>query len=498
MAGNTENPRNAQTYSRITDPLAKRPHEIAPDGPHTRECTGYENLSFGTSLGTQEATNGQAFQLNDDRFRHTAIIGRTGSGKSNLVHQMEREDIRNGAGVFVLAAHEEDALYPLACVPEERLGDVVLLDFSNPAFLPRMNPLDVDASDPLDRDKAVEDALELLTTDNHFDWAGPRFEKMTRDGLSLLLRSPREEDHAIANLARMYVEPEYVKELLKYCTDRHTFDQWVKLFPQAAKSSDNGELVHWFSSKVSRFAHDHTLRHVFGPGHSTVNFADVVDGGKVLIAYVPEDRIGKRAARSICKMLTMRLRDAIMGRASRCSGWTGLNLDLYRGSAQSHEDGLEPFFVYIDEFAKFATNDFEALLAESRKQRVGFVLSFQTLSQTRTLDVRTGTVGSLEQAILGNIGSFICYPMGEPDVRLLADQLDVSATELRWIRRYRPLARLMQGNQPTSAAALAVGLAPEPDNPTAPRRVARSMVTSKTWTTVDGGPVEEYLTALWA
>ena len=52
----------------------------------------------------------QRVQLNEDRFRHTAIIGRTGSGKSNQLLQMEREDIRNGAGVAIIAAHEEDAM----------------------------------------------------------------------------------------------------------------------------------------------------------------------------------------------------------------------------------------------------------------------------------------------------------------------------------------------------------------------------------------------------
>ncbi len=127
------------------------------------------------------------------------------------------------------------------------------------------------------------------------------------------------------------------------------------------------------------------------------------------------------------------------------------------------------------------------------------MLSFQTLSQARTLDVRTGQVGQLEQSILGNVGSVVCFPMGEPDVRLLSDQLDVSTTDLRWIRRYRPLARLMRHNQPAKAQPLPVALAPAPDNPTAPRRVARSMVASGTWAEVEGASGNEaYLRMLYA
>ena len=50
----------------------------------------YERISFGITLGECEGRS--VFQLNEDRFRHTAIIGRTGSGKSNQLLQMERED----------------------------------------------------------------------------------------------------------------------------------------------------------------------------------------------------------------------------------------------------------------------------------------------------------------------------------------------------------------------------------------------------------------------
>lgn len=250
---------------------------------------------------------------------------------------------------------------------------------------------------------------------------------------------------------------------------------------------------------MSRFASDRTLAHVFGAGRSTVDMADVVDKGKVLIAYVPEDRIGAKAARTICKWLAMQLRDAIMGRTARMGGWSGLNLGLYEGRSQERMPTPDPFFVYVDEFAKFATSDFEALLAESRKQRVGFVLSFQTLSQTRTLDYHTGVVGGLEQAILGNVGSFVCYPMGVPDAGLLASQLGTGESELARIRRYRPLARLCMDNQPCEPITLDVSLSPAPGNPSAPRRVARGMVLSGTWAEVDGSTCgQAFLRALYA
>ena len=83
----------------------------------------FNNISLGVTLGNRVDTGQQVFQFNEDRFRHTIVIGRTGSGKSNHVLQMEREDVRSGAGLAIIAAHEEDAVYPLnvgARRPDER------------------------------------------------------------------------------------------------------------------------------------------------------------------------------------------------------------------------------------------------------------------------------------------------------------------------------------------------------------------------------------------
>ena len=492
---------NRPSHSQVDSDLAaflELTEEFEHNLPDSREAssgaldhcgdTPYDNLSFGVTIGTHCESGRELFQFNEDRYRHLAIFGRTGGGKSNHVQQMEREDVRNGAGVFILAAHEDDALYPLSCVPEERLGDVVFIDASNPEYLPRMNPLDVDFRDKAAVSKAVEDVLELLTMDCHYDWAGPRFEQYLRNGLGLMMMDPSMERRSIAELNEMYTNPERVKELLKYCTDKGIYDFWTKTFPQAQRSNEGGEVNSWFLAKVSRFATDCTLRHFFGPGKSTINVKEVVDRGMILVAYVPENRIGPIAARTICKWLVMQLRDSIMNRRTEPGGWTGLDYGMYeRGRSSAHRPGA-PFFVYVDEFSKFAGPDFEGLLAEARKQNVGFVLSTQTLSQTRTFDKWTGEAGKLEEAILGNVGSMICYPMGIKDAELLSRQFDVDVDKLKRIERYRPLARLCIDNQVARPGTLEVCLRPEPDNPTAARRIAKSHVLSGAWVEVENAP----------
>ncbi|MDO4405441.1 MAG: DNA-directed RNA polymerase subunit alpha C-terminal domain-containing protein, partial [Atopobiaceae bacterium] len=90
------------------------------------------------------------------------------------------------------------------------------------------------------------------------------------------------------------------------------------------------------------------------------------------------------------------------------------------------------------------------------------------------------------EAVLGNVGSYICYPVGARDAEVMARQFDVDVRQLRNIRRYEPVVRLCMGNQSESLTTLAVGRRPEPDNASAPRRIAERMVRSNAWLPVEG------------
>ena len=65
-----------------------------------------------------------------DRRQHMYVIGKTGTGKSALIHNMIVQDISNGEGVCVIDPHGELIEDVLAEIPENRLKDVV---YFNPA-----------------------------------------------------------------------------------------------------------------------------------------------------------------------------------------------------------------------------------------------------------------------------------------------------------------------------------------------------------------------------
>ena len=433
----------------------------------------YERISFGITLG--ECEERSVFQLNEDRFRHTAIIGRTGSGKSNQLLQMEREDIRNGAGVAIIAAHEEDALYPLMCVPEDRIDDVVIIDPTNTRLLPCLNPLDVDTNDRAAVSKAVSDCTELLKSQCQHDWAGPRFDAMARLGLETMLDPGFPDEPHLGLLERLFTDADYTSSVRANLKDERLVQQW-RLEAGSRRSSDAEDRVAWFLAKVAPFESDRVLRSIFGPGKRTIDIKQIVDEGKILIAYLPVARIGIEAATLLRTWLVHELKDAILARGETDGGgyWG------FCGGNPAKPD-LAPFFVYIDEFAEHATPDFAALLAEARKYRVGFVLAFQNLAQMRALDVKTGTESDrLRETVLGNVGTMICYPVGSPDVMILVRQLNVGFDQVTDIERYHPLAQICMDNQPL-LCTLDVPLMPAGDDPEMPKRIAEEQIIHNRW-----------------
>ena len=227
---------------------------------------------------------------------------------------------------------------------------------------------------------------------------------------------------------------------------------------------------------------------MFGPGKSTIDIQQIVNEGKILVAAIPEARIGRDVAQLLSSWLVACLHDAILNRGcSACETRVGKgdrfgssDLGIF-GETANDLDILEPFFVYIDEFAKFASSKFESLFAEARKYRVGFVLSLQTLSQVRILDRASGLESNLAQAILGNVGSIICYQVGLADSSYIAEQFGIDAEKVRRIERYRPLARLCLDNQLSQPLTLIIGPKPEPDRPNVPKRIARRHIGRRIW-----------------
>ena len=77
----------------------------------------------------------------NDRMRHVYVIGKTGMGKTTLLHQLIASDIQAGRGLALIDPHGDLADAILDTVPAQRTNEVVLFDAGDREYAVAFNPL---------------------------------------------------------------------------------------------------------------------------------------------------------------------------------------------------------------------------------------------------------------------------------------------------------------------------------------------------------------------
>src|SRR5262249_16751196 len=131
---------------------------------------------------------GVAFGIRQrDRRLHTYCLGKTGTGKSTLLHIMLAQDIANGQGFALFDPHGALIHRVVQLATLQRPRDTVFLDIADPSLLLHFNPL---ANVPPDKQAlAVAGLVETFKKLWSDDW-GPRLEHILRNVLFTLTESP--------------------------------------------------------------------------------------------------------------------------------------------------------------------------------------------------------------------------------------------------------------------------------------------------------------------
>ncbi len=120
------------------------------------------------------------------RKHHLYVLGRSGSGKTNLLKNLARQDITDGNGLAVIDPHGDLIDYLVEHVAG-REEEVTLLDFGNREYLPVLNPLDLDIRDDFDLTLAVEEFIDLVERQSYHEFYGPRFQDLVRLAIESVL-----------------------------------------------------------------------------------------------------------------------------------------------------------------------------------------------------------------------------------------------------------------------------------------------------------------------
>src|SRR3989344_8090895 len=111
-----------------------------------------------TNFRNQERTFGIKRK---DRRQHTYIIGKTGTGKTNLQRNLVIQDIHNGEGVCVIDPHGEFVEGLLKTIPPHRVNDVVYFNPVDTEYPIGFNVLEV--FDPQYKHLVTSDLMGIFT-----------------------------------------------------------------------------------------------------------------------------------------------------------------------------------------------------------------------------------------------------------------------------------------------------------------------------------------------
>ena len=350
-------------------------------------------LTEGLLLGVNEyrGVKKQIRLADDDRRRHIYVIGSTGMGKSVLLGNMAYQDMMDGKGFAFLDPHGDVVESLLSKVPPERVDDVIYFDPGNMEFPMGMNMFEYETSDQ--KDFIVQEGINMLYSlydPTHQGFFGPRGEHMFRNAALLLMSDPN--GATFVDIPRVFIDPSFVAEKLKYVTDRNVYDYWTKEFPASQKSNDAGEVTTWFVSKWGPFLSNMMMRNILGQVKSGFNIREVMDGRKILLVNLSKGKMGELNSKLLGMILVMKFQTAAMAR---------VNIP---------EDERVDFSLYVDEFQNFSTESFESILSEARKFRLSLVIANQFMTQL-TEKIREG--------ILGNVGTLISGRLGITDAQMM-------------------------------------------------------------------------------
>jgi uncharacterized protein DUF87 len=326
-----------------------------------------------------------------DRQRHFYIVGQTGVGKSWLLADMALQDIKAGHGVCFIDPHDTFESI-LERIPKDRVDDVIYFDPSMTERPMGFNVMECEREDQKDFvTSSIINLMYKLYDPYKTGIVGPRFEHAIRN---IMLTVMSEPGATFIEIVRCLTDQDYVKELLPKVKDPMVKRYWTD---QIAQTSDfhKSEVLDYIVSKFGRFITNTMMRNIIGQSTSSFDFRKAMDEGKILIINLAKGTIGEENSAFLGLILIPKILIAAMSRQ-----------DI-------PEEKRKDFYLYVDEFQNFATQDFAVILSEARKYHLNLTVANQFISQMDD---------EVKNAVFGNVGTISSFRLGVSDAGFLTKQ----------------------------------------------------------------------------
>jgi len=332
------------------------------------------------------------FTSDDDRRRHMYIVGQTGTGKSWLLSSLILQDIYAGKGIALLDPHGATVEQVLERIPPERAEDVILFNPADTDFPFGLNILE--HKNEYEKHEIVNGFLGLMKKmydPNDQGIVGPRFERAVRNAMLLVMS---EASSTLVEVLRALSDENFARTFFDKIEDDEVRNYWENEMANTERK-DKSEIMGWLTSKFDRFVTNIAIRHIVGQSSSSFNFREVMDNKKILLINLSKGLIGEENAQFLGLVLIPKILRAALSRE-----------DIPESQRQD-------FYLYVDEFQNFATEDFAQILSEARKYRLNLIVANQYIAQMTE---------KIKNAVFGNVGTLISFRVGAADAEYLAKE----------------------------------------------------------------------------
>lgn len=320
------------------------------------------------------------------RLRHTYVVGASGSGKSTLLLNLILQDLAAGQGLAVLDPHGDLIDDILARMPEERAGDVCLIDPSDADFPVGLNVLSAHSdSEKIILSSDLVGVFRRMST----SW-GDQMTSVFGNAVLAFLESS--EGGTLLDLRRFLVDASFRKRFLGTVRDQEVVFFWESEFP-LLRGLPQAPLL----TRLDTFLRPKLIRHMVAQKVDRLDLRAMMDERKVLLARLSQGAIGEENAYLLGSLLVARINQVALTRQDQ------------------ERTSRTPFFLYIDEFQHFVTPSITSVLSGARKYGIGLTLAHQDLRQLRS---RSEDVAS---AVLSNAYTRVVFRTSDSDAKTLAE-----------------------------------------------------------------------------
>jgi CxxC-x17-CxxC domain-containing protein len=328
-----------------------------------------------------------------DRRQHMYIVGKTGTGKTNLIKNIAIQDINSGRGLCVVDPHGELVEELLEKIPKDRSKDVIYFNPADSEYPLGFNVLEV--PDKKYKHLIAQGLIGIFTKIWANVWSA-RMEYILNNCILALIETP---GTTLLGIQRILTDKDYRQRILANVTDPVVRAFWMNEY-EVWQDRFRNEAIVPIQNKVGQFVATSLIRNIVGQAKSSFEVFDLMNEGKILLVNISKGRVGEENSMLLGAMLITKIQLAAMERV------------------RIPENERRDFYLYVDEFQNFATEAFASILSEARKYRLNLIISHQytgqLISQTTTM---------VRDAVFGNVGTMIFFRVGAADAEFLEKEI---------------------------------------------------------------------------